>query len=78
MMEVTYRVAELARDRAEALGVAIDETPKIASKKFQSFTKAYLSRMKVGDEQVFPIPGETRSFVLKKIDEEAFSIRVVK
>lgn len=78
--ETRYKVSALAHERAAAFGEAIDEAPQVASEKFQKFAKAYLSSMEVGQEQLFPIPatsGGKHSFILKKLSDEEFSIRVV-
>ncbi len=78
--ETTYNISTLATERAAIFGQAINQSPNVASRKFRSFTKAYLSRMRVGEEQKFPIPsisGKRRSLVLKKLGDEDFSVRVI-
>lgn len=75
-----YKVSELANDSAEKFGLAIGRKPSTARKKIDSFARAIIDPMEVGEEEYFPIPtssGQTRTLVVKKLARDQFSVGIV-
>lgn len=75
-----YKVSELASGSAKKFGRVIGRKPQAARKKFDSFARAIIDPMKVGEAEYFPIPStdrETRTLVVKKLAQGRFSVEIV-
>lgn len=75
-----YKVSELASHGAKKFGLAIGRKPSAARKKIDSFARAIIDPMKIGEEERFPIPsagGQTRKLVVKKLAKDRFSLGII-
>lgn len=78
--EKVFSVSKIAKERAEAYGRDIGEPAGPALKKFSAIAQAMLSHMDIGEEYEFPIPADEatpyKAVVLKKVSDDAYSIRI--